>query len=195
MNLFEIIAIAVGLAMDAFAVSITLGLSSKKLTAGKIMLPGIYFGVFQALMPMAGFFAGVFFADKIRQIDHWLAFALLAFIGVRMIKGAAKNTAEDAPAENSGKANENPFGFVKMLILSVATSIDALAVGISFAFFAVNIYSAALITGVTTFLIAMGGVVIGNIFGAKYKTKAEIMGGAILVLIGVKIVIEHTFFQ
>ncbi|MDR0403329.1 MAG: manganese efflux pump MntP family protein [Treponema sp.] len=188
MGIVEIVLIAVGLAMDAFAVSITLGLSTKKLKAAEILIPGAYFGLFQFLMPAAGYFAGIHFADKIEKLDHWIAFALLGFIGGKMIKdGFCKGAEKREPGNNS-------FGFVNMLALAVATSIDALAVGVTFALFKVNIYAAISIIGVITFFIAMGGVVIGSIFGSKFKSKAELAGGAVLVIIGIKIVIEHIFF-
>jgi putative Mn2+ efflux pump MntP len=188
MGLLEIVLIAVGLAMDAFAVSITLGLSVQKLKQREILVPGVYFGFFQALMPTIGYFAGIYFAKKIESIDHWIAFALLGFIGGKMIKDSFSKKNGEEPK------NKNSFGFIKMLILSVATSIDALAVGVAFAFFKVNIYMAVALTGVITFFIAMGGVLIGNKFGTKFKSKAEFTGGAVLIAIGIKIVIEHIFF-
>jgi putative Mn2+ efflux pump MntP len=186
MNLLEIFLIGVGLAMDAFAVSITLGLAVKNPKITEIIIPGVYFGLFQSIMPAAGYFAGSYFADKIENADHWIAFVLLGFIGGKMIKDSlAKETKEVTEDKNS-------FGFIKMLGLAVATSIDALAVGVTFAVFKVNIYTAVLVIGVTTFFISTCGVKIGNIFGTKFKSKAEFIGGAILVIIGVKIVIEHT---
>jgi len=186
MGLLEILLIAVGLSMDAFAVSITLGLSVQKPKPAEYALPGIYFGFFQALMPFIGFFAATHFAGKIQHLDHWVAFGLLGLIGGKMIKDSFSKDeeAESAPS----------FHIVKMLLLAVATSIDALAVGITFAFFAVNIYSAILITGLTTFCISIAGVKIGNLFGARFKAKAELAGGIVLVLLGVKILIEHLFF-
>ena len=187
MSLLEIILIAVGLSMDASTVSVTLGLSVKKPEIKKVLLPGIYFGFFQALMPFIGYFAGINFASKIQNIDHWVAFALLGMIGGKMIR--------DSISGEETKINENPFQFVKMLLLAIATSIDALAVGITFAFFEINIFMAIIIIGFTTFCISTGGVKIGNIFGAKYKSKAEFIGGAILVILGLKILIEHLFFN
>jgi putative Mn2+ efflux pump MntP len=208
MDLWEIILIAVGLSMDAFAVSITLGLSAKRPTPVEILLPGLYFGFFQFLMPAAGYFAGAYFAQKIEGIDHWIAFALLGFIGGKMIKDSRFNRGQDSRfnggqdscfnrgQDSFSRKNEeaplkNSFRFTRMLLLAVATSIDALAAGITFAFFKVHIYTAALITGTTTFFIAMGGVVIGGVFGTKYKAKAEFAGGVVLVMIGIKIVVEH----
>ena len=183
MSLLEIILIAIGLSMDAFAVSITLGLSVKKPTIKEVLIPGIYFGFFQALMPLIGYFAGINFANKIQGLDHWIAFILLGFIGGKMIKDSFSN--------EEINVNKNPFRFTKMVLLAIATSIDALAIGVTFAFFEINIFAAIIIIGLTTFCIAIGGVKIGNIFGAKYKSKAEFIGGAILVILGVKILIEH----
>ena len=187
MGLLEIILIAVGLSMDAFAVSITLGLSVPRPGIKQIALPGIFFGFFQALMPTIGYFAGVLFAEKIQQFDHWIAFALLVIIGGKMIK--------ESLSKNEEETNENAFKLVKMFVLAIATSIDALAVGVSFAFFEVNIFMAAAIIGVTTFFIAMAGVKIGNVFGARFKSKAEFAGGAILIILGIKILVEHLFFS
>jgi putative Mn2+ efflux pump MntP len=202
MGLWEIVLIAVSLSMDAFAVSITLGLSAGKPTPGEILLPGLYFGLFQSLMPLTGYFAGTYFAQKIEGIDHWIAFALLSFIGGKMIKDSRFNRGQDSRfnrgQDSFSRKNEeaplkNSFGFTRMLLLAVATSIDALAVGITFAFFKVHIFTAVLITGTTTFVIAMGGVIIGGLFGTKYKAQAECTGGAVLLLIGIKILAEHLF--
>ena len=180
MSLLEIMLIAVGLSMDAFAVSVTLGLSVQKPKPIEYLIPGIYFGFFQALMPFIGYFAGTYFAGKIQHLDFWIAFALLGFIGGKMIKDSFAKDEETAPS----------FNFVKMLVLAVATSIDALAVGITFAFFAINIFIAVLIIGFTTFCLSIAGVKIGNLFGARFKSKAECAGGIVLVLLGVKILIE-----
>ncbi|HCC38149.1 MAG TPA: hypothetical protein DEQ14_11365 [Treponema sp.] len=187
MSILEIVLIAVGLSMDAFAVSITLGLSAQKPRLKEYLIPGIYFGFFQALMPLAGFFAGTFFAQKIQNLDHWIAFVLLSFIGGKMIKDSFSKDEETSSADQ--------FHFVKMLLLAVATSIDALAVGVTFAFFDVNIFMAIAITGFTTFFISIGGVKIGNIFGNKFKSKAEFLGGAVLIILGIKILIEALFFS
>jgi putative Mn2+ efflux pump MntP len=184
MGLLEIILIAVGLSMDAFAVSITLGLSVKEAKLKVMLIPGLYFGFFQALMPAIGYFLGTYFANKIQSMDHWIAFVLLGCIGGKMIKDSLSK-------EEKEETNENSFQFIKMLIMALATSIDALAVGITFAFFNVNIFNAIIITGFTTFFVSICGVKIGNIFGMKFKSKAEFIGGAILVLLGIKIVIEH----
>jgi putative Mn2+ efflux pump MntP len=186
MGLTEIIIIAIGLSMDAFAVSITLGLSVKKLKIKHVLIPAIYFGFFQALMPLIGFFAGTMFANKIQNFDHWIAFILLGIIGGKMIR--------ESLSKGEEKIKENSFQFATMLLLAIATSIDALAVGVTFAFFEINIFLAIILIGLTTFCISIGGVKIGNIFGAKYKSKAEFIGGAVLVILGFKILIEHLFF-
>ena len=187
MGFVEIILIAVGLSMDAFAVSITLGLSVKKPKTIEYLIPGIYFGFFQALMPLIGYWGGTHFADKIQHLDHWVAFILLGFIGGKMIK--------ESFSKDDEETNVNSFNFVKMLLLALATSIDALAVGITFAFFKINIFTAIAITGLTTFFISIAGVKIGNIFGTKYKSKAEFIGGAVLVILGIKVLIEHLFIN
>ena len=185
MELPEIIAIAVGLSMDAFAVSITLGLTVKKPKLIEYLMPGIYFGLFQALMPLAGYCAGTLFAHKIQQFDHFIAFALLGCIGGKMIKDSFSRDREET---------ENSFRFIQMLLLAIATSIDALAVGVTFAFFAINIIAAITIIGLTTFFISVMGVKIGNMFGEKYRSKAEFAGGAVLVILGTKILIDHLVF-
>jgi len=169
--------------MDAFAVSITLGLSAKNPKIIEILIPGIYFGFFQALMPLIGYFGGTYFARYVQSLEHWVAFVLLGFIGGKMIK--------DSFSKDEEKTDTHPFQFMKMLLLAIATSIDALAVGVTFAFFELNIFTAILIIGLTTFCISTAGVKTGIIFGTKFKSKAEFIGGAILVLIGVKILIEH----
>ncbi|MDR2099953.1 MAG: manganese efflux pump MntP family protein [Campylobacteraceae bacterium] len=186
MSLIEIVLIAVGLSMDAFAASVVLGLSAKK--ARHVIVPSLYFGFFQAFMPMIGYFGGVFFADEIQDLDHWIAFILLVIIGIFMIKGGfSKEKIEHC----SDKSSFKHFG---ILALAVATSIDAMAVGITFAFFEVNIYKAALIIGAITFFISAYGVITGRKFGAKFKSKAEFTGGFILIAIGIKIILEHLFF-
>ena len=183
MRFWEIFLIGVGLSMDAFAVSITLGLSAKNPKIIEILIPGIYFGFFQALMPLIGYFGGTYFARYVQSLEHWVAFVLLGFIGGKMIK--------DSFSKDEEKTDTHPFQFMKMLLLAIATSIDALAVGVTFAFFELNIFTAILIIGLTTFCISTAGVKTGIIFGTKFKSKAEFIGGAILVLIGVKILIEH----
>jgi len=183
LRFWEIFLIGVGLSMDAFAVSITLGLSAKNPKIIEILIPGIYFGFFQALMPLIGYFGGTYFARYVQSLEHWVAFVLLGFIGGKMIK--------DSFSKDEEKTDTHPFQFMKMLLLAIATSIDALAVGVTFAFFKLNIFTAILIIGLTTFCISTAGVKTGIIFGTKFKSKAEFVGGAILVLIGVKILIEH----
>lgn len=174
--------------MDAFAVSITLGLSAKNLKLKEIIIPGVYFGVFQALMPAIGYSTGIYLVNKIQYLDHWIAFALLGFIGGKMIKDGLLK-------EENEKTDKYSLKFVKMLFLSLATSIDALAIGITFALLKVDIIKAVSITGIITFFISMCGVKIGNMFGIKFKSRAELTGGAVLILIGMKIVIEHMFFN
>jgi len=171
--------------MDAFAVSITLGLSVKKAKIKKVMIPGIYFGFFQALMPTIGFFMGIYFVNIIANFKHWVAFILLCIIGGKMIKDSLSKENEEKDA------NEDIFGFMKMLLLAIATSIDALAVGVTLAFYRVNILMAATVIGLITFFLSACGVKIGNIFGVKYKSKAEFAGGTVLVLLGLKFMIEH----
>ena len=187
MGLLEVILIAIGLSMDAFAVSITLGLSVKKPKIREVFIPGLYFGFFQALMPLIGYFAGTYFAAKIRGCDHWIAFVLLGVIGGKMIRESFSHEDE--------KVNGNPFQFTRMLLLAIATSIDALAVGITFAFFEVNLLTTLIIIGLTTFFICLCGMKIGNLFGASIKSKAEFLGGTILILLGVKILVEHLFLN
>lgn len=182
MGFLEILLIAIGLAMDAFAVSICKGLSMKKMSWKKAMIIGIYFGIFQALMPVIGYFIGVSFKDLVIQIDHWIAFILLSFIGINMLKQAL-----DTDSENCN----DDVDFKTMSILATATSIDALTIGITFAFLKVNIVISALIIGIITFLICIIGVKLGNKFGDKYEIKAKIAGGVILILIGFKILSEH----
>lgn len=182
MSLWELFVIAVGLSADAFAVSICKGLSVQKLKPKYAIITGLYFGGFQALMPFIGFWLGSSFSSLITSIDHWIAFILLGIIGFNMIK-ESRECAEKIEGE---------FHFKSMLPLAVATSIDALAVGITFAFLKVNIISAVCLIGVTTFILSCIGVIIGNKFGGRYKSKAEITGGIILILMGIKILIEHT---
>lgn len=182
MDLFTLLTLAVGLAMDAFAVSICKGLAMREKVLKKGIIVGLWFGGFQALMPTIGFFLGTQFKDQITSIDHWIAFVLLGLIGINMVKEALSNDEEQA---------DDSIAVKEMFMLAVATSIDALAVGITFAFLNVHIVSAALMIGVCTFLISFVGVKIGNIFGTKYKSKAELAGGIILILLGFKILFEH----
>lgn len=180
MGIFELFVLAVGLAMDAFAVSICKGLSLRKINKTHMMLAGLWFGGFQALMPLIGYFLGSFFADLITKYDHWIAFVLLLFIGGKMIKEGLSEE-EEVDASMDVKS---------MLILAIATSIDALAVGVTFAFLKVAIVPAVLSIGAVTFILSAVGVKVGSVFGVKYKSKAEICGGIILILIGLKILFE-----
>ena len=182
MGMMELFLIAVGLSMDAFAVAICKGLSMKKMSWKNAVLTGVYFGGFQAGMPLIGYFLGTSFRDMITSIDHWIAFALLAIIGGNMIRESLSKEEECPDASLSVKA---------MLPMAVATSIDALAVGVSFAFLSVNIGAAVSFIGVITFVLSMVGVKVGSLFGAKYKSKAELAGGIILILMGLKILLEH----
>ncbi len=185
MSIIELFILALGLSMDAFAVSICKGLSVPKLQAKHCLICGIYFGGFQALMPLLGWLLGIRFQSLITNIDHWIAFVLLAVIGANMIK------------ESFSKEEECPdasFGFKTMLTLAVATSIDALAVGVTFAFLDVAIVPAVLLIGATTFVCSAVGVKIGNVFGNRFQSKAEFLGGLVLIAIGLKILIEHLFF-
>lgn len=186
MGFVELFLIGVGLSMDAFAVSVCKGLNMRgKVNFKHAGVIALFFGGFQALMPLAGYFLGIGFEKYITKIDHWIAFVLLGFIGGKMVIEAIKEwNAED-------KQEEDRLEIKELLILAVATSIDALAVGITFAFLSVNIWSAISIIGVTTFILSMIGVVIGNKFGSNYKSKAELVGGLILVLMGAKILLEH----
>lgn len=182
MSFIELVTIGIGLAMDAFAVSVCKGLSMKKLTVPKAGKIGFYFGFFQAAMPMLGYFLGVGFKESITSIDHWIAFILLGLIGGNMVKEALSDEEEEV---------DDDLSFKTMLMLAIATSIDALAVGVTFAFLNVNIYLACSIIGITTFVISVAGVKIGNVFGLRYKSKAELAGGVILILMGLKILLEH----
>ena len=182
MGFFELFLIGIGLSMDAFAVAICKGLGMERINKRDTLLLALFFGGFQALMPTLGFLLGYRFESFITSIDHWIAFILLALIGGNMIREAL---GKDEEHEN------DDFSFKAMLPLAVATSIDALAVGISFAFLGVDIVQAALLIGATTFVLSGVGIFVGNIFGSKYKSKAEFLGGAVLILIGLKILLEH----
>ena len=182
MSLLELFILAVGLSMDAFAVSICKGLAMKQIKFKHMLIVGLWFGGFQALMPLIGYFLGIQFETYITAYDHWIAFILLAFIGGNMIKEALSNEEETADASLAVKI---------MLVLAIATSIDALALGVTFAFLQVNIWEAVSFIGVVTFLFSVAGLKIGNVFGTKYKSKAEFVGGVILILLGIKILLEH----
>ena len=182
MDLFDLIVTGIALSMDAFAVSIGKGLSVQRVKAKHSLICGAWFGGFQALMPLLGFLLASSFAEYIKQYDHWIAFALLFLIGANMLREAFSKEENEADASFSVKT---------MLLLAVATSIDALATGVSFAVTDTNIWLAVSIIGVTTFLFSAAGVKVGSIFGRKYQSKAEFLGGVILILIGVKILSEH----
>lgn len=182
MDLLSLFLIAVGLSMDAFAVSVCKGLATPKYKLKYSMICGAWFGGFQALMPAVGYLLGVNFKKYITAIDHWIAFVLLALIGFNMIRETLKNDDEGADPSFTAKS---------MSLLAVATSIDALAIGITFAFLDVNIVAAVLFIGVCTFVISAAGVKIGSAFGTRFKSKAEIAGGAILIILGLRILVEH----
>lgn len=182
MGAIEILLISIGIAMDAFAVSVCKGLAMKKMSWKKAIIIGLYFGIFQAVMPVIGYFLGTTFERFITNVDHWVAFILLVGIGINMVKEAFDKESE----------NRNDNVDVKtMLVLSIATSIDALAIGITFACLKIHIVMPVITIGLITFIISVIGVKIGNRFGDKYEKKAEIMGGVILILLGIKILLEH----
>ena len=185
MGFLELFLIAIGLSADAFSVSVCNGLNMRKLNLKHAYLIALFFGVFQAVMPLIGYLLGTGFSEYIEKFDHWIAFALLAFIGGKMVIEAIREK-DGGPEEKTDALSTG-----ELTVLAVATSIDALAVGITFAFLKVNILPSVLLIGVTTFALSLGGVLLGNRFGAKYKTKAEVAGGVILVLIGLKILLEH----
>ena len=187
MGIGELFLLAVGLSMDAFAVSVCKGLAMKKATLKAEATCGLWFGGFQMLMPVTGFFLGSLFAEAIEAFDHWVAFGLLVIIGINMLKEALEK--EDESGDDPEK--DADLSVRTMFLMAVATSIDALAVGISFAFLGVDIVQAALLIGATTFVLSGVGIYVGNVFGAKYKSKAELLGGAVLILIGLKILLEH----
>lgn len=187
MGILELVLIGVGLAMDAFAVSVCKGLSMKKINWKKAAIIALYFGAFQALMPLLGYLLGTGFSEIIKKFDYLIAFGLLVFIGLNMIKESFSEEEEECLE----KCENEDIKFKSMIGLAVATSIDALAVGVTFAFMNINILEAIIIIGVITFLISILGVILGNIFGNKFKNKAELLGGAILILIGIKILLAH----
>ena len=186
MSLFSLFLLAVGLSMDAFAVAVCKGLATPEITLKKACVVGLWFGAFQALMPTLGYLVGYRFQEKITAIDHWIAFVLLVFIGANMIRESFSKEEEGVNAS---------LAFKEMLLLAIATSIDALAVGVTFAFLPdIPIIPAVSFIGVITFLLSALGMKVGNVFGTKYKSRAELVGGIILILIGSKILIEHLFF-
>ena len=196
MGFFEIFMIGVGLSMDAFAASVCKGLNMRRMNIKNMLVIGLFFGGFQALMPAVGWVLGKQFENYITSVDHWVAFALLVFIGGKMIYDVFED--KDIYYSLEGYLYPNTYYFSsqevdvkEIFTLAIATSIDALAVGISFAFLQVDIVKAASVIGITTFLLSAAGVAVGNIFGAKYEKKATLAGGIILVLIGLKILLEH----
>lgn len=188
MTLLEIFLVGIGLSMDAFAVSICKGLAMPAVNKKQALLIGAYFGVFQALMPLAGWLLGSQFARHVTKLAPWIAFVLLAWIGGNMIRESRAGDKEDEAQPSNGEVRHK-----ELLVLAVATSIDALAVGVTFSMveLSVSIGLAVALIGCTTFLISLGGVYVGNVFGARYKSRAELVGGAILILIGVKVLLEH----
>ncbi len=182
MGIIEIFAIGIALAMDAFAVSICKGLSMKKMNWKNAIIIGLYFGTFQAIMPAIGYFLGTTLSGVVEKIDHWIAFILLSIIGGNMIKESSNDEME--------KRNDK-IDFKTMIVLAIATSIDAMAVGVTFAFLKTNLILAISIIGIITFIISVIGVIIGNNFGDKFQNKAELTGGIILIIIGLKILLEH----
>ena len=185
MGLTELFILAVGLSMDAFAVAVCKGLSMQKMNWRHAIVIGLYFGGFQAAMPSLGYILGVGFQSRIQAVDHWIAFVLLVFIGPNMVRESRDQEAEHV---------DPSVGFKVMVILAIATSIDALAVGVTFAFLQVNIVPAVCFIGTVTFLLSVIGVKVGNVFGTRYKSRAELVGGLILIAIGVKILLEHLGF-
>ena len=190
MSFFELFLVGVGLSMDAFAVSVCKGLAMKKATLKSQMTCGLWFGGFQALMPLIGFFLGALFADAIKAFDHWIAFGLLVLIGANMLKEALEKECDCCEGQDADMSVKTMF------VMAVATSIDALAVGISLAMAntaerPVNIWEAIALIGITTCVLSALGVKIGNVFGSRYEKKAEFAGGVILILLGVKILLEH----
>lgn len=183
----ELFLLGIGLAMDAFAVSVCKGLGMRKLNKKQTLIIGLYFGGFQALMPLIGWLLGSQFQKYITRIDHWIAFILLGFIGGKMMIEAIREWNEEETVD----VIDAPLDHKNMLVLAVATSIDALAVGITFAFLDTPIIEAITVIGITTMIISIIGVVVGNFFGSRYKSKAEFIGGLILVLLGLKILLEH----
>lgn len=185
MGIIGLISLAIGLSMDAFAVSICKGLALHKAKLKNMVVVGLWFGFFQGLMPAIGYLLGSRFSSKISAVDHWIAFILLCLIGVNMIKEAVSGGEESADSNLSFRA---------MLPLAIATSIDALAVGVTLAFLDVDLLFSIFTIGIITFLISAIGVKIGNVFGIKYKSKAELTGGGILIILGIKTLVEHLFF-
>lgn len=182
MGSFEILLIAIGVAMDAFAVSISKGLTLSRIELRHTLLAGIWFGGFQSLMPIIGYFIGISFSEIVGSIDHWIAFALLLIIGLNMIREAIWGEEERV---------NNDFGWRTMLLMAIATSIDALAIGISMAFIGADIWMAAAVIGVVTFILSASGIYLGRVVGSHLGSKSGIIGGIVLIAIGIKILVEH----
>ena len=196
MGFIELFFVGIGLSMDAFSVAVCKGLQMRRIRWGRTLTVAAFFGGFQALMPLIGWLLGKQFEQYITAVDHWIAFGLLTFIGGKMILDVIREKKEKkGDCEAAKPAYDEPFRIGELALMAVATSIDALAVGITFAFLQVNIWQAIAIIGVTTFFLSIVGVFIGNIFGAKYQQKATLAGGLVLLIIGTKILIEHLFFS
>ena len=205
MPLWELFLIGVGLAADAFAVAMCRGLEAKRFTWKNGLLTGLFFGLFQAAMPVIGYYLATLFADEISAFDHWIAFALLAFLGAKMIYEGAKeehskrrekkqnagSTSDTAAAADEKKPEHVPFRMKELVVMSFATSIDALIVGVTFAFLDTNIWTSVSLIGAVTFALSLFGVFLGSKIGKKLGGKAEIVGGVILIAIGLKILLEH----
>jgi len=204
MHPIELLLIAVGLSMDAFAVSVAAGISIADVRFRHALIVGLYFGFFQAAMPVAGYLVASLFADLVTSVDHWIAFGLLVFLGLRMVvnslrqEGCADRSCpdglcadRDCPGGSKPEPRQISLSPAQMLPYAVATSIDALAVGVSFAFLDVAILPAALAIGITTLLLSMVGVRLGNAIGKRFQSRAELVGGVVLVLIGIKVLLEH----
>lgn len=189
MGFVEVFIIGVGLSMDAFAASVCKGLGMRRIEWGQALILAISFGVFQALMPLLGYFLGTWFSSIVEPIDHWIAFVLLALIGGKMVWDGFHEEQEEDAAENA--LNTPKLKMSEVLALAVATSIDAFAIGCSFAFIQVNIWMAITIIGCTTFVLSLGGVLLGNKVGTRYNKPATIVGGIVLILIGLKTLLEH----
>lgn len=189
MSFLDIFLLGVGLSMDAFAVAICKGLAMKQVNKKQMFVIALFFGVFQALMPLIGWAVGSTFAKKIVAFDHWIAFVLLCIVGGNMIADAIKEWKDEDKVE----IMDPPLDLKELTLLAIATSIDALACGVTFSFYEnFNIIKAILIIGITTFCISSGGVYVGNIFGGKFKSKAQLTGGILLIFLGIKILLEHT---
>lgn len=186
MSLIEVLLIAVGVSMDAFAVSVAKGISASRITLKHALIAGLWFGGFQALMPTIGYFLGISFSSLISDWDHWIAFVLLTLIGANMVRSSFSKEDEDNVTHG--------FGFWVMLSLAIATSIDALAVGVSFACLDMSIWNPIVIIGFTTMMFSIVGVYLGHLFGLRFKHRAELLGGIVLIGIGIKILFEHAAF-